>query len=143
MPMKRVKNRRFVTMCRTKGNDMTKAWTSLRSSTGSEISTPTVAHLTQALAELYQEPVPEVVADTTPGAVSLRSGHDLGPMYVLSISPQGVGTWEEWADQDYEAELCPARELALTQSQALKLLSHIVRGNIDLVRTAFADAVEL
>jgi hypothetical protein len=143
--MKQAKNRCLLTMCRTKGNDMTKAWTSLLRSSGSEIGTPTIGHLTDAVAELYQEPIPGAAAvdGTAAGSVSLRSGHDQGPMYVLSISRQGVGTWEEWADQNYEAELCPARELALAEAQALKLLSHIVRGNIDLVRTAFADAVEL
>ncbi|HEX3133589.1 MAG TPA: hypothetical protein VHX44_08395 [Planctomycetota bacterium] len=123
---------------------MTKAWTYLLCGSSSESSTPTIGRVTEALADLYQEQAPGTAVgdDTRIDSVSLRSGHDQGPMYVLSITRPGIGTWEEWADQDYEAELCPARELALTEAQATKLLSHMVRGNIDLVRTAFADAVE-
>ena len=39
-------------------------------------------------------------------------------------------------------ELCPAREQELSEQQAFKLMSQILLGNIDRVRSAFADAVE-
>lgn len=123
---------------------MTKAWTYLLTSSGAEISTPKAAQLTEAIAEMYQEQVPEMSASdaSAAGGIALRSGHDEGPMYVLTIARGGLATWEEWANQEYEAELCPAREQELSEQQAFKLMSHILLGNIDRVRSAFADAVE-
>ncbi len=123
---------------------MTKAWTYLLTGSGTEISTPKAAQLTEAIAEMYQELLPEMSASdaSAPASIALRSGHDLGPMYVLSIARGGLATWEEWANQEYEAELCPAREQDLSEQQAFKLMSHILSGNIDRVRAAFADAVE-
>jgi len=123
---------------------MTEAWTFLLTGSGAEISTPKAAQLTEAIAEVYQEPLPAMTdADVSNhGGIALRSGHDEGPMYVLSIARGGLATWEEWADQGYEAELCPARECELSEQQAFKLMSQILLGNIDRVRSAFADAVE-
>ena len=121
-----------------------KAWTYLLNRSGAEISKPTIDHIKTAVKELYHEETPGMTtADSAEhGDVSLRVGHDDGPMYVLQISRLGIGTWEEWADQDYEAELCPARERELSELLAIKLLSHLIIGNVDQVRVAFADAVE-
>ncbi len=123
---------------------MTKAWTYLLTATGTEISTPKSAQLTEAIAVVYQEPLPGTTAADAidRGGIALRSGHDQGPMYVLSIARGGLATWEEWANKEYEAELCPAREQELSEQQAFKLMSQILLGNIDRVRSAFADAVE-
>lgn len=123
---------------------MAKAWTYLLTGSGAKISTPKATQLMDAIAEVYQEPLPGMTAADAGehGGIALRSGHDEGPMYVLSIARGGLATWEEWADQDYEAELCPAREQELSEQQAFKLMSQILLGNIDRVRSAFADAVE-
>lgn len=122
---------------------MAKAWTYLLTGSGAEISTPKAAQLTEAIAAVYQEPLPGIDAEVSEhGGIALRSGHDEGPMYVLSIAHGGLATWEEWANKEYEAELCPAREQELSEPQAFKLMSQILLGNIDRVRSAFADAVE-
>ncbi len=121
-----------------------KAWTYLLKPDGTEISKPTIDHIRAAVAELYPEENPGMTTpdDVEHGDISLRVGHDEGPMYVLHISRLGIGTWEEWADQNYEAELCPARERELSERLAIKLLSQLMIGNVDQVRVAFADAVE-
>lgn len=123
---------------------MATTWTYLLTGSGSEISSPKAAHLTAAIAEVYQEHQPGVSDGEAgvPGGIALRLGHDRGPMYVLRIARGGLATWEEWANKEYEAELCPAREQELSEQQAFKLMSQILLGNIDRVRSAFADAVE-
>ena len=123
---------------------MTTAWTYLLTGSGSEIASPKSVHLTAAIAEVYHGHLPGTDEGEGSGAggIALRSGHDRGPMYVLSIARGGLATWEEWANKTYEAELCPAREQELSEQQAFKLMSQILLGNIDRVRSAFADAVE-
>lgn len=121
---------------------MATAWTYLLTGSGGEIGSPKTTHLTAAIAEMYQEPGMSTDEAGEPGGIALRSGHDRGPMYVLRVARGGLATWEEWANQEYEAELCPAREQELSEQQAFKLMSQILLGNIDRVRSAFADAVE-
>ena len=74
---------------------MTKAWTYLLTGSGAEISTPKAAELAEAIAEVYLESLPEATTAnaTDHGGIALRSGHDLGPMYVLSIARGGLATW--------------------------------------------------
>lgn len=75
------------------------------------------------------------------GAASLRYGYDDGPMYVLEITRFGAARWEEWADADFQKELCPQREIkSLSQENAFLLWEQLAAGETDLVRTYFQTA---
>jgi hypothetical protein len=93
--------------------------------------------------ELYEENVPGMTEDSYDehGAASLRYGYDEGPMYALEITRHGTAIWEEWADQDYNTELCPEKEIkSLPQELAVLLWEQLAEGNIDVVRAYFHTA---
>lgn len=104
---------------------------------------PTRDEIEAAVQELYEEGLSGMSASDYEehGTGSLRYGYDEGPMYVLEITRHGTARLEEWADQDYETELCPMREVkALPQEQAVLLWAHLAAGDIEAVRLYFQMA---
>ncbi len=119
---------------------MSDPWSYLLSRYGDEVSAPSVEQVRTAISELYHENIPGVAEGDYEehGAASLRYGYDDGPMYVLEVTRHGVARWGEWADQDYNDEICPAKELRyITEAQANELWNALAAGSIDLVRAAF------
>jgi hypothetical protein len=118
-------------------------WVYLLCRYGDEIGSPTVEQIRAAAHELFNENIPGMTeADYDEhGAASLRYGFDEGPMYVLEITRGGLARWEEWADQDYNEELTPVREISeITPERAVALWVELAEGNIDVVRSVFAAA---
>jgi hypothetical protein len=110
---------------------------------GEEKGMPTYDEISAAVEELYEENLPGMSEHDYEehGAGSLRYGFDEGPMYVLEITRHGTARLEEWADQDYETELCPMREVkALPQEKAVLLWKHLAAGEIESVRPYFQAA---
>ena len=104
---------------------------------------PTPDEISAAVKELYEENLPGMSEGDYEehGASSLRYGFDEGPMYVLEITRHGTARLEEWADQDYETELCPMREVkALAQETAVLLWNYLAAGEIEAVRPHFSIA---
>jgi len=111
-------------------------WVILRRLYGASRRDPSSEELAAAIRELFVENLPGMTeADYAehPDA-SLRYGHDDGPMYVLEIDRHGKATFQEWADQDYETELAPARVLRLSQDDALRVWTLLASRNVDGVR---------
>jgi hypothetical protein len=122
---------------------MSYPWTCLLSRYGNDISSPTTDDIRSVARELFNENLPGMTeADYNEhGAASLRYGFDEGPMYVLEVTRRGIARWEEWADQDYNEEITPMRELSsMTEERAIELWRALSSGNIELVRHAFATA---
>jgi hypothetical protein len=103
---------------------------------------PSPSELNNAVTELFHEDAPDMTeADYAEhGVAHLRYGFDDGPMYVLEVSRTGKATLEEWADQDFEQELRPARTISVTAQQAVDLWRLLTDGKIDAVRAAFGAA---
>ena len=117
---------------------MSKPWVILARRYGGDTRNPTVAQLSEAVAELYHETLPGMNEGdyAEHGAASLRCGYDDGPMYVLEINRIREITLEEWADQDYEEELAPPRRMReVPEDQALRLWSWLAEGRIDRIRS--------
>jgi hypothetical protein len=117
---------------------MTQSWVILTRRYGGETRSPTAAQLSDAIAELYHETLPGMTEGdyAEHGAASLRYGYDDGPMYVLEVNRLREVTLEEWADQDYEAELAPPRRMCeVPQDQALRLWGWLAEGRVELVRS--------
>lgn len=115
-------------------------WCYLLTRYGEEKGKPTRDEISAALKELYEENLPDMTEGDYEehGAGSLRYGYDDGPMYVLEITRHGTARLEEWADQDYETELCPVKEAeALSQEKAALLWEHLATGEIEAVRLYF------
>jgi hypothetical protein len=122
---------------------MSDPWCYLLRRYGKETGVPTRDEISSAVKELYEENLPGMTEGDYEehGASSLRYGYDQGPMYVLEITRHGTARWEEWADQDYETELCPIREVkALPQEKAVQLWEHLAAGEIEAVRFYFLKA---
>lgn len=119
---------------------MIEPWLYLQKRYGESVASPDDADLTKAVNELFVESLPGMTeADYSEhGAAHLRLGYDDGPMYVIEISRLGKATWEEWADQDYENEVCPPRSLQVTEQKALTLWKMLKEKRIEDVRKAFA-----
>ena len=115
-------------------------WCYLLRRYGEETRMPTPDEISAAVKELYEENLPGMSEGDYEehGASSLRYGFDEGPMYVLEITRHGTARLEEWADQDYETELCPMREVrALPREKAVLLWERLAAGEIELVRSHF------
>lgn len=122
---------------------MSNPWCYLQRRYGEETTMPTRDDISAAVKELYEEDLPGMTESDYEehGAGSLRYGYDEGPMYVLEITRRGTARLEEWADQDYETELCPMREVAaLPQEKAVQLWEHLAAGEIEAVRSHFQTA---
>jgi hypothetical protein len=119
---------------------MSDPWLYLLRRYGEEIGSPSATQIEAAISELFHENLPgmnEANYDEH-GAASLRYGYDDGPMYVLELSRGRSARWEEWADQDYNDEICPPKELSsLSEERANELWSQLARGKIDEFRAAF------
>lgn len=119
---------------------MSNSWCYLLCRFGEEKRAPTRNDISAAVEELYEEPRSGMTECDYEehGAASLRYGYDEGPMYVLEITRHGTARWEEWADQDYEVELTPMRELkSLPREKAVLLWEHLAAGEADVVRAHF------
>lgn len=122
---------------------MSNPWCYLLRRYGEEKGMPTRDEISAAVKELYEENLPGMTERDYEGhgAGSLRYGYDEGPMYVLEITRHGTARLEEWADQDYETELCPMREVkALPREKAVLLWEHLAAGEIEAVRSHFQMA---
>ena len=112
-------------------------WVILTRRYGGDRRDPSTEELAAAIRELFVEDLPGITeADYVEhGDASLRYGFDEGPMYVVAIDRLGNATFEEWADQNYETELAPARTLHLTsQDDAVQLWTLLTTGNVDAIR---------
>lgn len=119
------------------------SWCYLLHRYGEETGTPTPDEIAIAVKKLYEENLPGMTEGDYDehGDASLRFGHDDGPMYVLTPTRHGNARWEEWADQDYEVELCPMKEAGmLSQEKGILLWEQLAAGKIDIVRTHFQPA---
>ncbi|MCY0914459.1 hypothetical protein [Massilia antarctica] len=122
---------------------MSNPWCYLLYRYGEETGPPTRDEISAAVQELYQEILPGMTEGDYEehDAASLRYGYDEGPMYVLEITRHGTARWAEWADQDYEVELCPMREVqSLPQEEAVLLWEQLAAGEPDVVRAYFRRA---
>jgi hypothetical protein len=112
-------------------------WLILTKRYGGDIRQPTDAQLGDAVDELYVEALPGMTENDyrEHGGAFLRRGFDDGPMFVITISRHGQVSFEEWEDQDFEKELCPARTMSsVPRELALNLMKWLVEGRIDLIR---------
>lgn len=117
---------------------MSEPWNYLLTRYGREIEAPTRADIQAAASELLDAGLADEGDDEEHGSITLRHGRDEGPLYVLELTCGGIGRWEEWADLDFNVELCPVRELpGLPQDQGVELLQALVAGDIARVRLAF------
>ncbi len=119
---------------------MSNPWCYLLFRYGEERGAPTSGEVAAAVKELYEERLPGMTEGDYEehGAASLRYGYDEGPMYVLEITRHGTARWEEWADQDYEIELCPMIEVkSLPREKAVLLWEQLAAGETDLVQAYF------
>jgi hypothetical protein len=110
---------------------MSQPWVILTRRYGGDTRNPTVAQLTEAVAELYHEALPGMTEGdyAEHGAGSLRYGYDDGPMYVVEVNRLGEVTLEEWGDQDYEQVLAPPRRRReVSEDQALRLWTWLAEG---------------
>src|SRR5262245_565961 len=117
---------------------MGEPWVILEKRYGDDVRNPTFLELKAAVAELYHENLPGMTPEdyVEHGAGCLRYGFDDGPMFTIDIARNGDVIFEEWADQDYETPLCPAREMYdVPESLALDLWRWLSEGQIDKVRS--------
>jgi hypothetical protein len=122
---------------------MSDPWCFLLRRYGEETRMRTRDEISAAVEELYKENLQGMTEGDYEehGAGTLRYGYDEGPMYVLEISRRGTARFEEWADQDYETELCPTREVkSLPKETALLLWGLLAEGKIEAVRSHFSKA---
>lgn len=122
---------------------MSNPWCYLLRRYGEEKKMPTCEEISAAVNELYEENLSGMTERDYEehGAGSLRYGYDDGPMYVLEITRHGTARLEEWADQDYETELCAMREVkALSKEKAVLLWKQLAAGEIEAVRPFFQMA---
>ena len=120
---------------------MKNSWLFLLCRYGNEIKAPTSDQIDVAANELFHENISGMSEGdySEHGSLSLRYGFDDGPMYVLEITRGGLARWEEWADQDYNDELAPMREISrVTEVRAIELLNALANGNFEFVRTEFS-----
>lgn len=123
---------------------MSSPWCYLVSRYGDETGPlPTSDEIWAVVNELYSENLPGMTEGDYDehGVASLRYGYDEGPMCVLEITRHGTARWEEWADQDYEVELCPVRVAkSLPEATAFFLCEQMAAGELDDVRGYFRMA---
>jgi hypothetical protein len=111
---------------------MHKPWVILTRRYGDDVRNPTARQLAEAVSELYHETIP----DAEHGSVFIRYGYDDGPMFVLDLDRLHQVVFEEWADQDFGAELAPPRKIRdVSEMQASQLLGLLADGQIDRVRS--------
>ena len=122
---------------------MSNPWCCLELRYGGSIKGPSQDDISAAAAQLFDENLSGMTeADYEEhGVASLRYGYDDGPMYVLEISRSGKARWEEWADQDFDEELCPMREIQfLDRDQVVLLWTRLAQGEIAFIRSCFHAA---
>ena len=119
---------------------MNKPWLYLQKRYSESIATPNDSDLAAAANELFDETLPMMTeADYSEhGTAHLRLGYDSGPMYVIEVTRLGEAIFEEWADQDYENEICPPRSLRVTKQEAITLWKMLKENRIEDLRRAFA-----
>ena len=117
---------------------MSQPWFVLTKRYGEDVGSPNSHQLAEAVAELYHENLPGMTkADYEEhGSGHLRFGSDDGSMFVVEIVRTGIVVLEEWADQDFEKRLCPARKMkGVSEKDALQLWVWLAEGAIDKVRS--------
>jgi hypothetical protein len=120
-------------------------WVILDTRYGGGSRNPTESQLSNAIAELYHENIPNMLESdyAEHGSASLRLGYDDGPMFVIEVDRLRNVKLEEWADQDYELAIAPERKMSeVTEEQALQLLTWLAHGHIDRVRSQPWDTRE-
>lgn len=119
---------------------MNEPWLYLQKRYGESVASPDDADFADAANELFDESLPGMTeADYSEhGAAHLRLGYDDGPMYVIEVTRLGEAILEEWADQDYENEICPPRSLRVTAQKALTLWKMLKENRIEDLRKTFA-----
>lgn len=112
-------------------SEATTPWVILTTRYGTDVGSPTEAQFIAALRELFDPRVD----DEEHGDAWLRYGSDDGPMFVLTFTAAHTARFEEWADQDFEVELAPARESApISDADALNLWMRLSAGDVQGVR---------
>lgn len=112
---------------------MTQAWVMLTRPDGRDVTAPTAAQLTAALADVYGGKV--VGPDGSPCSATLRFGYDDGLMYQLEVTSGGEVRFEEWSDRDCEIALAtPRRMAALPQADALQLWHWLAQRQVAKIR---------
>jgi dihydrofolate synthase/folylpolyglutamate synthase len=118
--------------------EISQPWTILTARYGGDTRNPTDTQLAEAIAELYHEALPGMTEGdyAEHGAAFLRYGWDDGPMFVVAATRLREVTLEEWADQDFEQELAPARAMRdVSEDRMLQLWIWLAEGQIDRVRS--------
>jgi hypothetical protein len=107
---------------------------------GGDTSDPSLEELRAALDEVYDENHPSMTLadyEEHPSAF-VRYGTDTGPMYVLYVGRSKTATLEQWADQDYGAELAePLNIENVSRDQALAIWIKLQSGQIETLRSDF------
>src|SRR3954470_22112946 len=81
------------------------SWCILTKRFGADIRHPSFNDLEAAVREIID---PAHTRDREHADICVRYGYDEGPMYVLTYAIDQSLIFEQWADQDFEAELEPA-----------------------------------
>jgi hypothetical protein len=113
-------------------------WLILTERYGKDFSNPTDSDLAAAIAALYHERLSLDLQSSYEehGAAWLRLGQDDGPMYVIEIGRLSKVTFEEWADQDYEEELCEARRMTgVSEDMALQFWMRLKHRDLHWIRS--------
>lgn len=117
---------------------MYEPWVILTRRYGEDVRSPTTQQLADAVSEVYHETIPGMTLAfyAEHGSALLRYGYDEGPMFVLYVDRLHQVVFEEWADQDYEVELAPARKMRdVSEVLACELLGWLADGQIDWLRS--------
>src|SRR5262249_3934621 len=104
---------------------------------GGDMANPTIAQLSEGIAEVYHETLSRMtqVDRAKHGAAFLRYFSRDGSMYVLEVNRLREVTFEEWADQDHERWFTPRwKRRGFPEDQALRLWTWLADGHLDRVR---------
>lgn len=112
---------------------MTQAWLVLTRADGRDVSAPSEAQLSAALADVYSGKVngPE----GGPGSAILRFGYDDGLMYEMEVSGDGAVRFAEWSDRDCEIALAAPRTMTVQQAEALQLWRLMAQRQVAKIRS--------
>jgi hypothetical protein len=115
---------------------MDKYWCILTTRYGKDFRDPSEPQLREALTELFIENHPTLTENDYaehPDAW-LRLGKDDGPLYVATITRDGLAVFEQWADADFETELKPAGCIGeVSIDEAFEIWSLLRRADIESV----------
>ena len=111
---------------------MGEAWFILTKRFGAEVSDPSADVLEAAVREVVD---PEYANDIEHTNAFVRYGRDEGPMYVLTYDMSRSLTFEQWADQDFGAELVPEGDLSkVSPAEAMRLMQELRTGGVDHIK---------